>query len=86
MNTFSEYINITSEKIIVTFPSGFYKGRALLEITPLPEETSEKNYDNTKRENFKKLLLKRPTCLTKEEIRNFQLISKWMSEWNPEEY
>ena len=86
MNTYSEYINIISEKLIVTFPSGFYKGRALLEITPLPEEISETNLDNIRRENFKKLLLQRPSCLTKEEIINFKKISTWIKEWNPKEY
>jgi hypothetical protein len=86
MNTYSEYIDITSEKIIINIPSDFYKGKALLEITPLPEEISETNLAHMRRENFKKLLLQRPSCLTKEEINNFKKISKWIKEWNPEEY
>jgi hypothetical protein len=86
MNIYSEFIHIKSDKIIITFPTDFYKGKALLEITPLPEETVETNLNINKRDDFRKLLLQRPSCLTKEEIKNFKKISKWMNEWNLEEY
>ena len=85
MNTYSEFVDIISDKIIITFPIGFYKGRALLEITPLTETTETFSVES-RRENFKKLLLKRPSCLTKDEVENFKSISKWMSVWNPTEY
>ncbi|MFH1049934.1 MAG: hypothetical protein V1779_03270 [bacterium] len=84
MNTYSEYIKITSDKLIINFPSGFYKGRALIEITPLPEETTEISTDKSKRENFRKLLLQRPSCLSQDEIKKFNTISKWINEWKTE--
>ena len=86
MSTYSEYIQITSDKITINFPSDFYKGKALLEITPIPEEILELKSDYSKRESFRKLLLKRPAFLTKEEIQNFEIISKWIKEWKHEEY
>ena len=85
MNSFSQYVQITSEKLIIDFPSNFYKGRALLEITPLPDTISENNM-NIKNENFRKLLLQRPFRLKKEEIENTNKISLWMNEWNSENY
>ena len=86
MNSYSEYIQITSNKIIIKFPPDFYKGKALLVITPLPEQTSENQTDISKRENFRKLLLQRPSCLSDEEIQNFKNISKWIEEWEPIEF
>ena len=85
MNSFRQYVQITSEKLIIDFPSNFYKGRALLEITPLPEAISEKNMKSNN-DNFRKLLLQRPSSLKKEEIENINKISLWMKEWKPENY
>lgn len=86
MNTYSKYVQITSDKLIIRFPSDFYKGKALLEITPLPDDFSEITSDSLRRQNFKKLLLQRPSYLTKEEFQNFKKISKWIKEWEPEEF
>jgi len=86
MNSYSEYIQITSDKLIINFPAGFYKGKALLEITPIPDTITQIEKETNRREHFKKLLLQRPGNLNKDEIVHFQKISKWFKEWIVKEY
>ena len=86
MNSYSKYVQITSDKLIIKFPSDFYRGKALLEITPIPEEKYELKSTNAKRESFKKLLLQRPSNLSKDEINKFQKISEWINGWKPKDY
>lgn len=86
MNTYSEYVQITSDKLLIKIPEGFYKGKALLTITPMPENDIKSVFDKDKKVNFKKLLLKKPFTLTDDEVLEFSNIRKWMNEWNPESY
>ena len=83
MNIYSDYIDIKNDQITITFPVGFYRGKALLEITTISKDKAETISDTMNRDQFRKLLLQRPSKLTKDEIINFKNLSDWMSEWNP---
>ncbi|MCX6153168.1 MAG: hypothetical protein NT007_03300 [Candidatus Kapabacteria bacterium] len=86
MNTYSEYVQITSDRLIINFPSDFYKGKALVEITPVLEEKPEDNEINLRRQNFRELLLQRPSSLSDDEVQNFKQISQWMNQLEQEEF
>jgi len=83
MNIYSDYVDIKNDQITISFPVGFYRGKALLEINTISEDKSETMSDAINRDKFSKLLLQRPSQLTKDEILNFKNLSDWMSEWNP---
>ena len=86
MNTFSKYVQITSDKLFVNIPDGFSKGYALITITSVPENDKDLYTESDKKVKFRNLLLKKSFILTDDQIDEFENIKKCMNEWNTNNY
>ncbi len=79
MQAFKQLSKIKNGKITIDVPPDFEAEE--VEVIILPVEESLKS----KRERLKKLLLSAPT-LSKEELKEFEEVRKWLNQWKIPEF
>jgi hypothetical protein len=82
MNSYNEYVEITSNKLLINFPVGFYKGKALVTVTPVCDNSIISDIKSGDRNSLKSLLLSKEFTLSDEELKRFSNVEEWMNEWN----